>query len=324
MLTARRALVAIVVVTTLVAACDGPRRIPRIEPDLRNWEEPYVGVAGLRIHIFNTGSLKVPRALLYSGGSWFSMRDLEITACVIEHPSAGLIVFDTGFSPRIADDPNPYLGWLALAVGAFTMAEGQDLPSQMRAVGLDPDAVAYVVLSHLHFDHTGTVEAFANATVVIARDERPRDGMAEWYETALVRSDDYDEVVDWFEIDFAAKDPYATFFAHYDLIGDGSIELIDLRGHSAGSQGMIVRTVDGPVLLAGDAVSVEENWRYGSRPVLAHDPDLLWEQIWRIKKFAQLVPSALIVPGHDTRGVARGKVAAIELRSFEVHQQPVE
>jgi len=314
----RLALVAATVAAMTATGCDGPRRIPRIEPDLRNWEEPYVGVAGLRIHIFNTGGLEVPMALLYEGGSWFSTRELEMSACVIEHPSAGLIVFDTGFSPRIATHPNAYLGWLAPAVGAFSMAEGQDLPSQMRAVGLDPDAVAYVVLSHLHFDHTGSIEAFANATVVVARDERPSRATDRWYEPALLRSEDYDGVNDWFEIDFNSKDPYATFFAHYDLIGDGSIELIDLRGHSAGSQGMIVHALGGPVLLAGDAVWVEENWRYGVSPLLAHDADLLWEQIWRIKKFAQLVPSTVIVPGHDTRGVMRRNAESIELHGLEI------
>jgi len=312
------AIVGAIVLGLTLGGCDGPRRIPRIEPNLQNWQQPYVGVPGLRVHIFNTGGLTVPSALVYSGGSWFAPRELEIIACVIEHPSAGLIVFDTGFSPRIATEPNAYLGWLSIGVGVFSMAEGQDLPTQMRAAGLAPAAVSYVVLSDLHFDHTGSVEAFANATVVVARNERPGRSGGEWYEAALVSGDDYDGVSDWFEIDFNAKEPYATFFAHHDLIGDGSLQLVDLSGHSSGSQGMIVRTTDGPILLTGDAVWVEENWRYGTLPLVAYDLDLLWEQLWRIKKFAQMVPSLTIVPGHDTRGLVRAEVESLEVHSFDV------
>jgi hypothetical protein len=44
--------------------------------------------------------------------------------------------------------------------------------------------------------------------------------------------------------------------------------------------------------------------------------DLWWEQIWRIKKFAQLVPSALVIPGHDTRILSRVETATVEFHEF--------
>ena len=66
---------------------------------------------------------------------------------------------------------------------------------------------------------------------------------------------------------------------------------------------MIVRQQDAPVLLAGDAAPVEESWRYAAMPFWAEDDGLWWETIWRIKKFLQLVPGAVVYGGHDARAM---------------------
>jgi glyoxylase-like metal-dependent hydrolase (beta-lactamase superfamily II) len=78
----------------------------------------------------------------------------------------------------------------------------------------------------------------------------------------------------------------------------------------------MVMTVDSPVLLTGDAAYIEANWRYLARPFLAHDMDRWWVVAWRIKKFAQLVPLAVVIPGHDTAAVERSAHAAVTLHEF--------
>ena len=297
------------------AGCRESRRVPRIEPVLRNWTEPYQGLEGLRVHVFNTGILAIPKAYVFRGGSWASTMDLPATAFVIEHPEAGLIVFDTGFSPKIYENPNDYIGFVTSVVGSFAMAAGQDLVSQMQARGLDPDDVGYGVLSHLHFDHTGTVEAFPQATVVVTYDELQaarHDGAM----VSFVRQEDFDDVEEWMQVDFKDFDPYATFRSAADLLGDSSIALVDLSGHTVGSMGLLVSTKEGPVLLTGDAATVEQSWRFAAVPLFADDMDLWWEQIWRIKKFAQLVPSALVIPGHDTRILSRVEIPTVEFHEF--------
>ena len=286
-------------------ACDKPRRIPRIEPLLHGWSEAYRGRPGLTLHIFDTGSLSLPSGALYKGGSWAVPRDLVASAFVIEHPQAGLLVFDTGLSPMLRTDPVGYVGWFMGNLGRFNAPEGADLPSQMRAAGLEPDEVSRVVVSHLHFDHTGTMEAFPNATAVVSSEEKKAAAAAPWMQDYFVGGD-YNSIDDWMEIDYSKAAAFATFIAHHDLLGDGSVILVDLRGHTAGSQGMLLMMEGSPVLLTGDAAWVEENWRYAAIPSMAYDMDLWWEQIWRIKKFVQLVPDALIVAGHDLTTARRG------------------
>jgi glyoxylase-like metal-dependent hydrolase (beta-lactamase superfamily II) len=262
--------------------------LPRVDPQLHNWVEPYSGVEGLRLHVFDTGSMVLPQAAVFRGGAWFTRLRMNVPAFVVEHPSGGLIVFDTGVGPHAASQ------WLA-TLGMLNV--GTDLTSQMRRAGLEPDRVTHVVLSHLHFDHTGGVPGFRNATVVSARGEQAAAsaaGALGFYDEA-----DWQAVGRWIEIDYASGEPYATFISHHDLLGDGSIVLVDLHGHTAGSQGMVVRAPRGPVLLTGDAAWIHKSWRYAARPISADDMDAWWDQIWRIRKLAQLVPSLLVVAGHD-------------------------
>jgi len=287
----------------VLGGCERARRVPRVEPILHGWERPYRGVPGLEIHVFDTGSMSLPRGFLFQGGSWAERVELPTLAFAIRHPSGRTIVFDTGFSERINRDPNDYIGFFASVVGRFAMAAEQGLASQMREVGFDLGGVSHIVISHLHFDHAGGIEEFPDAEVIVSYPERSRARHADGT-LSFFNPKDFDSVNRWREIDFDGGVPYATFASHVDLLGDDSIHLVALPGHTIGSVGVIVRLEDGPVLLAGDAAAVEESWRFAAMPFVAEDRDLWWETIWRIKKFQQLVPGALVLGGHDSRGLA--------------------
>jgi len=292
-----------IVAIVAIGGCERARRVPRIEPVLQGWERPYRGVPGLEIHVFDTGAMSLPRGFLFQGGSWLERTELPTPAYVVRHPGGNAVVYDTGFSERIHHDPNRYIGFFASVIGRFAMAEGQGLAAQMREAGIDPGSVSHVVVSHLHFDHAGGIEDFPGAEVVVSYTEharaRHKDGRFSFFHPS-----DFDSVTRWRDVDFDSSPPYATFAGHLDLLGDDSVHLVPLPGHTIGSLGMIVRLVDAPVLLAGDAAPVEESWRFAAMPFVAEDRDLWWETIWRIKKFQQLVPGASVLGGHDARAIA--------------------
>jgi N-acyl homoserine lactone hydrolase len=301
--------------------CERARRVPRVESTLQAWPRPYAGLAGLEIHVFNTGSLALPRGFLFQGGSWFERMELPVPAFVIRHPDGNVIVYDTGFNQNINRDPNGYLGFFASVIGRFAMADGQALAAQMRKAGIDPARVTQVVLSHLHFDHAGGIEDFPGAEVVVSYSERSRAQQASGA-LSFFNSSDFDSVERWREIDFDGATPYATFAGNIDLLGDGSIRLIPLPGHTLGSMGMIVSLQDGPVLLAGGAAPVEESWRYAAMPFVFEDDDLCWQTIWRIKKFLQLVPNAVVYGGHDSRALSIRNRATVIAHDYVPPTQP--
>ena len=160
-------LLAVLVLLTC-AACEEPLRLPYIEPTLHNWSENYHGVAGLKLHVFNTGSIQVPSRVVYRSGSLPQRQALDILVFGIEHPKHGLILVGTGFNRAIAQDAEHYLGGFRSAIGVPHMEPEQDILSQLKAAQLSPDNVGFVIMPDLRLDHTGEVESFPHATVVVA------------------------------------------------------------------------------------------------------------------------------------------------------------
>ncbi|MFN2425189.1 MAG: MBL fold metallo-hydrolase [Candidatus Binatia bacterium] len=270
----------------------------------------------MKVHAFRTGSVRSVEGATFAGGSWTTLVEMGAWAFVIEHPSAGLVVFDTGLSDRARTDPEHYLGWFGASLDMLDVPEGATLAAQMRAAGLDAREVRRVVISHLHYDHTGGIADFPNAVVIVNSAEKA------WVEKGVRKTDFVDVdalagMASWQLVDYRAEKPLATLLAAHDLVGDGSILTVDLSGHTPGSTGLIVRTAEAPILLTGDAAWTEKSWRWPARPIWAYDMSLWWEQAWRIKKFAMLEPRLVVVPGHDDRAVANVAVA-----SFVAHDQP--
>jgi N-acyl homoserine lactone hydrolase len=297
-------------------ACQDPLPIPQIDVADSGINDGYVAPEGIRVHAFRTGVVKFPEAVVWAGGSWTDIEALEVYAFVIEHPTAGLVVFDTGMSPRAAEDPGYYVGSLGEYFDMLEMEPGQDLVSQMTVAGLDPAAVTRVVISHFHFDHTGMIEAFPAAEVVVAVDEKhPPKGASGWLPD-FVFPEDFDQVERWRELDYDKGEAFATFVSHFDLLGDGSLLAISLSGHTPGSQGLVVRTSSGPILLTGDAAWVDKSWRFTAAPIFAYDSRGWWEQAWRIRRFYELAVDAVVIPGHDRTAVERVKSAALVAHPF--------
>ena len=66
--------------------------------------------------------------------------DLPVPAFLIPHPTAGPILVDTGLHPSVATKPARNIGRLAAGLFAARIEPGQDVPSQLRERGIEPDA----------------------------------------------------------------------------------------------------------------------------------------------------------------------------------------
>jgi N-acyl homoserine lactone hydrolase len=266
----------------------------------------------LRLHVFNTGWFTKRESQLYLGGG-ATRRTLPVLAFVIEHPQ-GLLVFDTGLNAAIATDPRDYLGWIDHRLLPYHSKPGMHLSAQMRARGLAPEDVTHVVLSHLHYGHTGDLHAFPSAHRLLSCQEwqtahsrmrRLRGYLSREYaalQFTLIE----------FSIDNCVTLEDVTAHGYgLDVIGDGSLVLVPTFGHTNGHQSLLVFLPHGAVLLAGDAVYVQESV---VRPVAQPRPrssDMAWRSLMGLRALAKGDHSALIVPSHDDsvlRGIERPDV----------------
>lgn len=298
----------------VLAACEKPLRLPYILPELHNWPTPYKGVAGLRLHVFITGKIEAPAKVVYRDGSVRGKQTLDILAFAIEHPRHGVILFGTGLNRSLAGESKRSLkGWLA-AFGKPTMAKEQDLSSQLQKAKLLPEKVRHVILPDLRFDHTGEVESFSTAQVIVSNAEH----LAAMGPDAdrLSLSEEYDQVRTWQFVNFIDAPPLGTFQAHRDLFGDGSMLLLDVTGATAGGMAVLVRLPSGPVLLCGNLAWTKEQYLYARFPGVLFDRNAWWEKIWRLKKFKELVPELVVLPDHEWATVEAAKTKDIVLHPF--------
>jgi len=245
---------------------------------------------GLRLHVFDTGANRMSPLLVGADPPW-----RPVPAFVVEHPERGLVVFDLGLSHEVAARgqaalPLP-MRWLMESRGRV----GFTLDEQMRRAGLRAGDVAYVVVSHLHEDHTGVAASFAGAVFLAGPGTRAQV-------LAGAHSPFPPDVVpDWREIDFEARgQPVGPFASGVDLFDDGSITLIAAGGHTAQDVMMLVDLPAGPVPLTGDAV-VHYDWLESDDVErIASDPERAADVRNRVRALLAS-GDATIIPGHDLR-----------------------
>lgn len=269
----------------------------------------------LRLHVFNTGWLSMREEELYLGGG-SARRTLPVLAFVIEHP-AGLIVFDTGLHANFALDPSTYVGPFGEQWLPFRSSPGMHLAAQMRAHELPPEDVTHVVLSHLHYDHSGDLRAFPQARLVVTSEE--------WHaaQAFFKRGRGY-LGKDYFGLAFTlvtfpayrGQSSNPTLEGEYglDMFNDGSLVLVPTYGHTFGHLSLLASLPNGLALLAGDAVYVHENYALPAAQPNADAPEAAWRSTVALRILAKEDPQAIIIPTHDDsklRGLDRSDIVVV-------------
>ena len=309
-------------VLLLGVACEEPLRLPYIEPVLHRWPEQYRGVSKIKLHVFHTGSIEVPSRLVYQNGSLPQRQTLDILVFGIEHPKHGLVLVGTGLNRAMAEDAPRYLGQFRAALGRADMQPGQDILSQLKTAQLSVATVKFIIMPDLRLDHTGELERMSQAAVVVTREEHAAALSSSPIGTiGLYMPREFDDIPTWQFVHFSADAPLGTFARSHDLFGDGSIELIDVTGATAGGLAVLVRLSRQPVILCGNLAWTHSQARYAWQPGLAFKREAWWEAIWRLKKFKDLVPELIVLPDHDWAAVRKVKAANITVHEFSPSQE---
>jgi glyoxylase-like metal-dependent hydrolase (beta-lactamase superfamily II) len=147
------------------------------------------------------------------------------------------------------------------------------LVSALKKEGLEPENIDAVILTHLHIDHVLNVYLFDQAMVFLRfMGGSSYPGMFQKLsEGTLQRFDLFHDVI--------AKD----------------LEIIETQGHAIDGITVLVKTEEGLVAIAGDAIS-DEGWLDLNKkpdPNICYDVDKYEESRSKIIKIADF-----IVPGH--------------------------
>lgn len=261
----------------------------------------------MRVHAVQTGTVAVrssqregrgpgPLRLLNTLRDERWTEPLPILAWVVEHPE-GLIVVDTGETARTSQPGylprrHPYF---RRGVREWVRPEDEIGP-QVRALGLSPDDVRWVVLTHLHTDHAGGLEHFPAAEILVSRRElADASGLSGRLRGYLPH-----RWPDWFRptpIDFDPE-PYGPFPASRRLTTSGDVVLVPTPGHTPGHLSVVVELEEHLVLLAGDASYTEQLMLDGRADGVTSNPRRARATLADLRDLADRRP-LVYLPSHD-------------------------
>jgi N-acyl homoserine lactone hydrolase len=174
---------------------------------------------------------------------------VPVNAFLVEH-SRGLLLFDAGQTAR-ATKSSWFPRWHPFfRLSRFELTPAEEILPRLRSIGVEPDAVDTVVLSHLHTDHVGGIDAFTGARILVSRLEWQRaTGIGGRLRGYLPQR--WPDGLSPTLVDFRGN-AVGPFRASYDVAGDGRLLLVPAPGHTAGHTALLVRDEKHSWLLAGD------------------------------------------------------------------------
>ena len=122
----------------------------------------------IKLYAFSSGALTIGKGDLQNGAPMTPQIQVPVGFFVVMHPK-GNVLFDTGNNDKIITDPT-YWGASFKALKPVNTPDVA-IDAQLQKIGLKPDDIKYVVVSHLHLDHGGNVGKFPNSTIVVQKDE---------------------------------------------------------------------------------------------------------------------------------------------------------
>ena len=220
--------------------------------------------------------------LAYTG----KKRELVASCYLIKHGGT-YFLWDTGLPLAVkglANDPS-----LAMSATLRT-----SIVEQLAVIGVKPEQVTMLGISHYHFDHVGQALSFPAARLLIGKgDYDALKSAAPGTSTTTLAP--------W----FGGGSAIEGVSGDRDVFSDGSVTMIDLPGHTPGHHGLLVRLAKtGPVLLSGDVAHFQDNLDTNGVPPFNVDRANSLASMDRFRKLAASLKAVAIIQ-HEAGDVAK-------------------
>jgi glyoxylase-like metal-dependent hydrolase (beta-lactamase superfamily II) len=245
------------------------------------------------VHAVRYATLRSSKAELYYRHQSYGERDAEAEMAYyfwLLRDGDETIVVDCGFDPKAG-----------ARRGRTCLCAPLDA---LRALGVEPESVATVIVTHLHYDHIGNLAGFPAATFHVPARE------LEFWTGPMAARFQFASIVEPPEIAFvaaAATGRRVATTSGTEEIRPG-VTAITVGGHSPGQQILVVESEGGEVVLASDAVHFSEELELERPFAVVHDLEAMYAAYDLLKGFAR--EGAVVLPGHDPDVAAHYPVVA--------------
>lgn len=267
----------------------------------------------IRIHILHCGRVCVSPYLPFGGkncskikaaGMTTRKKDrlwLPVSAYLIEC-SKGKILVDTGWSremsPEGVYDRNAQIRHMSLRlyiVNQGEIAKGEAVHEQLHLLGIEPENLDYVLLTHLDCDHASGVRQVREAKRILVSED----------EMACAKKDKVRYTASmWKGVPLKGfvfeKTGIGPAGKSYDLFGDGVIQLVNIPGHSDGMFAVqITNNLGKYVLLYSDGGYAAKSWQQLICSGIATDREKQYKSLEWISKISSSKNCLESIANHD-------------------------
>lgn len=222
-----------------------------------------------------------PLSMLLAGAPPGAKLDVPFAMCVAKNDRR-VVVLDAGYVDQALGKPFGAAGWTEYA-------------TLLAEIGLRPEQVDFVTISHMHFDHAGGTSRFPKAKFIVQRRELEYAAGALPHNSAAKGAFVADDVIALVQLNWQGR----------VLLADGDVEAIvpgvDVYltpGHTAGTMTTCLDTVKGRVCYSSDAVYTYRNLDEDIPLGLALNAG---EAVESYKKIRRILRGGLLIPGHEPR-----------------------
>lgn len=199
---------------------------------------------------------------------------------LIREPGGRTVLIDAGYRPEGREDSLP---------------EGYVRPdSAIARLGIAPEDVTDIILTHLHWDHADGIPLFPNAHVWIQEEELAYYATTAYQEGGDARGVEARNVVELVELNTEGR---VTLVDGDDVEIMPGIRVYTGARHTHASMYLGIETPDGTVVLASDNAWFYANLELGLANALTFDADAQVAAQERMNRLASR--PEWIIPGHD-------------------------
>ena len=230
----------------------------------------------------------------------------------IEHPSKGHILYDTGYGQQFIDETKSFPFNIYAKMTPVHLSKNDTAVIKLQGIGVAPEDIKYIIISHFHGDHVAALKDFPNAEFIYLKEAYDclkdlgdfmslKNGFIpnllppdfESRSKVITISQEYTNT---------KKSYYQIFDKYYDLFGDESLIGVKLPGHAKGQLGLMFRFQAKKFFLIADSCWMSEGYEKLIEPagISYLIADSKKEYLETLKKINELHKSTefVIIPSH--------------------------